>query len=90
MITTDETKLATVYEALDQHEIYMEEEISPEAYERFSEAMLNLEDELAELDYEGRVNDNEETVVEFLNRLTQITIEYNKGTLNRPIGNIEE
>ena len=71
MTTTDETKLGTLYEGINtgmrEHELW----------DLYQETMLDLKDELAEMDYEN-MNNNPEHPIEFIKRLTELVIEYNK------------
>ena len=51
----------------------IQNELTPEVYELFKEAELNLSDELAELDYEG----NPQGVIRFLNMVTDAVVKFN-------------
>lgn len=77
MRTEDEKKLETLYEELDRH-YANEAEYEKKRWEAYKEAMLNLEDELAELDFQNHAARAEDPI-DFIKRLTEIVIEYNKS-----------
>ena len=72
MKTNDENQLETIYEGIGSNETR-----GHELWNLYQETMLDLKDELAEMDYEN-MNNNPEHPIEFIKRLTEMVIEYNK------------
>lgn len=77
MRTEDEKRLETLYEELDRH-YAAEAEYEKKRWEAYKEAILNLEDELAEVEHEN-IKSHPEDPIDFIRRLTEIVIEYNKS-----------